>query len=114
MELFHNAISFVSIAYFWFTVIVIVLVGIPVLAGLVYRPIRDNRFVYEVLAGGLLRGYNSCFCSALKAAVGTVLAAMMIGGILYYYHGVAYAVAFIVVELTYYMVCHTVKIYYVS
>ena len=112
MELFHNAISFVSIAYFWFTVIVIVLVGIPVLAGLVYRPIRDNRFIYEVLVGGLLLGYHSCFCSALKA-VGTVLTALMIGGILYYYHGVAYAAAFLAVELTYYMVCFTAKLYYV-
>lgn len=112
MELFHNAVSLISIAYFWFTVIVIALVGGPALAGLVYRPIRENRFIYEVLVGGLLQGYESCFTS-LRSAIATVLGALMVGWVIYDYHGAGYAAAFLAVELTYYMVCHTIKMYYV-
>lgn len=112
MELFHNAVSFVSIAYFWFTFIVIALVGGPALVGLVYRPIRENRFIYEVLVGGLLQGYAACFTS-LQSAVATVLGDLMIGWVIYDYHGAGYAAAFLAVGLTYYVVCHTVKMYYV-
>lgn len=112
MELFHSALSFISISYFWFAAIVIALVGGPALAGLVYRPIRENRFIYEVLVGGLLQGYESCFTS-LRRAIATVLGALMICWVIYDYHGAGYAAAFLAVELTYYMICFTTKLYYV-
>lgn len=112
MELFHNTVSFVSIAYFWFTVVVLMLVGVPALAGIVHRPIREKRLIYEVLVGGLLQGYASCFTSLWKA-IATVLGALMVCWAIYDYHGAGYAAAYLAVELTYYMVCYTVRMYYV-
>jgi hypothetical protein len=111
MEVFHTTVYWVSIAYFWFVLVGAVLGAIPASLGTISRRVNAIGWVSQVIMPAMARAFQTCF-GALWRILATAVSTAAIAWAMLAYHGSNYAIAYLVLELYYYIVCCVVVRYY--